>query len=83
MSVIQKSISIPRRQARRPFWDAVFYVIAAVLRWINRHHNDYDIRELMDELTPAESAAEKAEEQANHEKNMREALAWSDIWHSK
>ncbi|MCI0551296.1 MAG: hypothetical protein L0287_10095 [Anaerolineae bacterium] len=84
MSVNSKSISIPHPHARRSLWDVIFhsiamlfYVIAALLRWINRNHNDYDIRAEMDELTPAERAAEKAEEEDNYEKNMREINAWS------
>ena len=79
--ITSKSISIPHRQARRSFILRLTDAVIDVMKWINRNHNDYDIRELMGELTPAERAAQKAEVEANYEKNTREALAWSDIYH--
>lgn len=50
---------------RRSLLVWLLYWIAGMLARINRNHNDYDIREWMGELTPAELKADKARDVAN------------------
>lgn len=73
---VNKTISVSRISLNR-FWLA----IASVLRRFTTAENDYAIRELMGELTPAELVAEAREAKAVQDWNDAAAYAWSDIWH--
>ncbi|MEO6566720.1 MAG: hypothetical protein ABIO63_11910 [Casimicrobiaceae bacterium] len=61
-NVIRIPVSLPRSPLA-----GLLYTIAGILAWVNRGYNDYDIRELMGELTPAERRAEKAADVAHEQ----------------
>ncbi len=71
-----KSISIPT--PRTSFLAVVVWAIADGLRWVNRNHNDRDIRAMAGELTAGERRAEKREDDANHKKNIDDAVFFND-----
>lgn len=74
MNINAKTRTVPNPP--RPFLDGVWLAIALGLRKLNAGYNDYSIRELMGELTPAELAREAAETRANEEWNRLAEEFW-------
>ena len=71
-----KSISIPT--PRTSIMTRVVWAIADGLRWVNRNHNDYDIRAMAGELTVAERRAEAKEDRENYNQHMISAAFYAD-----
>lgn len=66
---------------RQSILDGVCLSIASILRRLNRNYNDYELRGMAGEWTAEEVRAEILASFANEEKNRREDVAWSGIWH--
>lgn len=54
----------------------IFLAVAAVLRFLNRNHDDYDIRLEMGELTREEARRAVLADIANEQKHIRDAVFW-------
>ena len=70
-----KYISIPTRRAS--ILARVVWTIADGLRWVNRNHNDRDIRAMAGELTVAERRAEAKEDRENYNQHMINAAFYA------
>lgn len=69
---VSKNISVPRVSFNR-----LWFAIAAVLRWLDRGYDDYDIRLHMGELTRDEARDEIMGDIDNAEQNRLSGEAWS------
>jgi hypothetical protein len=87
MKIIYVSKPIPRT---RPFLDGVYLAlafgcdrIADALAWVNRGHDDYELRGIMGEWTRDEAIAEIQARIDCQERNRISGEAWSGIWHGE
>ena len=76
MNINAKTLTV-RKTQNRSLGYALFVPIIAILRWVNRNYNDYDIRAEMGELSPFEAREEERADISNAEWNRLAGEFWT------